>query len=72
MSWVAFEDYETLLQRRHDAIAGARRARMRLSWLHRHGACTTAVTERIRAGLRERARRLERERAAIERRMEAR
>lgn len=69
--WVAFEDYETLLRRRHHAIEEARRARMRVSWLYRHGANYTKVSQRICGGLRDRARRLERERAAIERRMEA-
>lgn len=70
MTWHGPEDYERLLRRRHKATEEARRARMRMSALHRFAANTLA-THQVRAELRRRARRLERERAALDRRLES-
>lgn len=74
MIWSSFDDYETLLQRRHEAEAGAKRARRQIGLLRRY-ANNTPVAIRIRKSLAARARRLERRRQAVDRelsrRMEA-
>lgn len=70
MTWTGTEDYERLLRRRHEATEEARRARMRMSALHRFAANTLA-THQVQAELRRRARRLERERDQLSRQLEA-